>query len=868
MGEVYQARDTTLDRDVALKVLPEAFTADPDRLARFQREAKVLASLNHPNIGAIYGLEAAGDTQALVLELIEGPTLADRIAEGPMPVDEALTIATQIADALEVAHERGIIHRDLKPANVKVKADGTVKVLDFGLAKAVTTEISGVRVADTSTTSAPTPTTQIGTVVGTASYMSPEQARGKLVDRRSDVWAFGVVLYEMLTGKRAFQGDDMSLTLARLLEGEPAWEELPNTTPPRVTNVLQRCLEKDPRQRIHDVADVRLAIEGAFETTESGVVSTDLNSSRPLRAVVVAALLLVPVTALTTWITTRSGPSTNGLFSTVVALPSSEKLSEIGASTPMAISPDGSRLVYASALGGRSQLFVRELDQFEATPIPGTEGAHGPFFSPDGESIGFFLDVSLQRISLEGGAPQLICDVPEVSVGASWGADGIILFAAGSVGLARVSASGGDPEFLTSPRMDEGEVRHSWPEFLPGGDSVLFTVETGDGPRLGVLSVAARTWKTLALGEASQGHYLSTGQLVFAQSGELLVVDFDLDELEADGSPISVLDGVYTPPRLGGLRLAHFSVSASGGMVYAPGESTLAENSLVLVDRDGQFTTLLEGRGTFRYPRFSPNGRRIAVDVRSDTGDRDVWIFERERGTLTRLTFEGTNRNPIWSPDGLQITFSSDRDGTLDIHSKPSDGSGDAESLLTREGLQMPGSWASGGARLAFYELDRRTARDILVLSNQGDSVPFIATPFNERSPKFSPDGRWLAYVSNESGRDEVCIQEFGGSGAKWQISTDGGTEPVWTADGQELVYRTGAEIMAVSVQAEAALIVGDPQVLFEDDYDVEPDRHQNYDVSSDGQELVMVRSDDLAPTQLRVVLNWFEGLQERVPVP
>ena len=587
MGEVYRARDTNLDRDVAIKVLPETFTSDPDRLARFEREAKVLASLNHPNIGAIYGLEKSGDTRALVLELIEGPTLAERIKQGPIPLDEALPIAKQIAEALEQpAHEQGIIHRDLKPANIKVKDDGTVKVLDFGLAKALDTTPEGDPSQSPTLTAA---ATQMGVIMGTAAYMSPEQARGKAVDKRADIWSFGVVLYEMLTGQRAFQGEDVSLTLASVMKSDVKVTTLPPDLPANVRTVLRRCLEKDVSQRVRDIGDVRLAMEGAFETTgtspsESSAAPRLQVWQRPLPAIA-AAVGLVLATSLAVWTLLGSGtqrsPSPTRF---TLTLPDSDRLpAGFARGALLALSPDGQALVYGASRDGMFQLFHRPLDQFEATPMPGTETGGRPFFSHDGQWVGFYAGGALLKVALAGGPAQTLTALPSRSRGADWGADDMIVFGLAGPGgpLMRIPAAGGDPTVLFTP---EDRRASGYPQVLPGGDAVLFTVtEVGlDASELHLFMFDTGEHRTL-VPNAAAGRVLDTGHLVFVRSGALWAVPFDPERLDVVGNPVPVVEGV----RVSGLGDVDYAVADDGSLVYIPGDVSDEAHSLVWVDRNG-----------------------------------------------------------------------------------------------------------------------------------------------------------------------------------------------------------------------------------------------------------------------------------------
>ena len=602
MGEVYRATDTSLDRQVAIKVLPDAFASDAERLARFEREAKVLASLNHPNIGAIYGLEKSGDTRALVLELVEGPTLADRIKQGPIPVDEALPTAKQIAEALEAAHEQGIIHRDLKPANIKVKDDGTVKVLDFGLAKAFQPDASDPNMSQSPTISLTAAATQMGMVIGTAAYIAPEQAKGKVVDKRADVWAFGAVLYEMLTGQKPFVGDDVSDTLALVLKFEPAWDALPADTPPRIRQLIQTCLQKNPKQRVHDVADVRLVMEGVFETTARASSDAVLLAAwkRPVGTAVVA-LVSLAVGGFAVWSLTR--PALPRVVRFRIPLAADQAFSSPGRRM-VAISPDGSHIAYSA----NGSLWLRPVDQLEAVQVPGIgDRARGPFFTADGQSLGFWVAGQLKKVAVSGGAPVSLADLPTRPRGPSWGVDDMILYGQPE-GIMRVPGAGGTPELLIS--FGEGE-RIYGPQLLPGGEWVLFTMSTGsdstDEAQIVTQSVTTGE-RTVLINGGRDGRYLSTGHLVYLLNNVLFAVPFDVGARQVTGGPVPLVEGVSSSVASGGDRPAHFSVSANGSLVYvsgtAGGDGLV---SLVWVDRNGDEERLPAPRRAYEYPRVSPS---------------------------------------------------------------------------------------------------------------------------------------------------------------------------------------------------------------------------------------------------------------------
>ena len=661
MGEVYRARDTKLDRDVALKVLPEAFTADPDRLARFEREAKVLASLNHPNIGSIYGLEEAEGVRALVLELVEGPTLADRIKQGPIPLNDALPIAKQIAEALEAAHEQGVIHRDLKPANIKVKDDGTVKVLDFGLAKAFQPDASDLSAASP-TISLTAAATQMGMVIGTAAYMSPEQAKGKVVDKRADVWAFGAVLYEMLVGQKPFTGKDVSDTLAAVLRIDADFDALPDETPPRVRQVLKACLQKEPKDRVRDIGDVSLAMDGTFDTpaveTSSSVKPAQLQVwQRPTPALVVALALLAFGGLAVGTVMRPVLPSPGSLARFVVITPPDGPLFRSRNTPEVAISPDGTRIVYGSGTGPAAtrQLYLRHVDQLDASPLRGTERGNAPFFSPDGEWVGFQDAANtLKKVSVLGGPAVTICDVDGFSRGMSWAADDTIVFATtSSNGLMRVPAVGGEPEVLTTVDPEGAETAHAWPEVLPNGKGVLFTAWSGsdDGSRIAVVSLETGEITYLVPG-GSNPHYSPTGHIVYGVGGTLRAVGFDAERLAlTSNNPVPVVENVNTKPS----GAANFSLAGNGSLVYVAGAGGAGggpQRTLVWVDREGREEPIGLPPNAYAYARLSPDVTRLAVHI-GDPENTDVWISELARGTLTRLTTDPAGDfAPLWTPDG------------------------------------------------------------------------------------------------------------------------------------------------------------------------------------------------------------------------
>ena len=865
MGQVWQATDTQLNRQVALKILPDAFAADPDRLARFKREAQILASLNHPNIGSIYGLEEAEGVRALVLELVEGPTLADRIKQGPIPIDEALPIARQIAEALEAAHEQGVIHRDLKPANVKVKADGMVKVLDFGLAKAFQPDVSDVSVSASPTISLTAAATQMGMVIGTAAYMAPEQASGKTVDKRADVWAFGVVLYEMLTGTRPFVGDDVSKTLARVIAIDPDWNVLPKKLPPVLGTFLRGCLEKNPRQRVHDVADVRLAMAGAFDVpapppVEQPVTVPQLQVwQRPVPAAI-AALALLAVGGLAVWSLTRPGPQAVSRFE----IPLRAEESFVGlARHGVAVSPDGRQIVYTTQEG----LALRSLDQVTPVLVAGTDGgAREPFFSPDGESIGFYTQNQLQKVFTSGGAPVTLGDAQN-PWGASWGADDMILFGQGPDGIWRVPGTGGTPEVVIP--VENGEQAHG-PQMLPGGEWVLFTLRPAG---VGSWNAAQIVVQSLVTGEREvlieggrDARYLETGHLVYALNGVMTAIAFDLDAREVLGGPVPLVEGVGAAVPTGAVQ---FSVAGNGSLVYMPGGGVRSGQNFTLawVTRTGEDTPTAAPARPYGDPRVSPDGTRVAAAV-LDPDNTDLWIWHLDDGPLTRLTFdEAGDAFPLWTLDSSRLVFRSGRDGG-GLFWRAADGTGEVERLLESADLPRPWGWSTDG-RLVFAQ----APGDIGVLTVEGDRTVemLLDTEFEEEAPALSPDGRWLAYQSNESGQPNIYVQPFPNiDDGKWQVSTNGGGDPVWSPDGRHLFFLTfPPRMMVAEVETDPTFSPGTPTEAFDLSAYAMGGGGRRYDFAPDGERFILRRPEGAqTPAGLIVVQNWVQELTERVPVP
>jgi serine/threonine protein kinase/Tol biopolymer transport system component len=855
MGEVYRAKDTRLHREVAIKVLPDLFALDADRLARFKREAQVLASLNHPNIAAIYGLEESNGVQALVLELVEGPTLADRISQAQIPLDEALPIARQIADGLEAAHEQGIVHRDLKPANIKITHDGKVKVLDFGLAKMLSSAEAG-HYHSTQLSMSPTLSvhaTYAGVILGTAAYMSPEQARGKQVDKRTDIFAFGCVLHEMLAGHPAFQGEDATEILGRVVTGEPDWTKLPAGIPPRIRELLGRCLQKDPKLRLRDIGDTQ------FELRNPGAPpSAETAAERPAarRINLIATGIAVGLMVLAFIAGSKS------LKEERPSLPARLSIMPLEGhrvtSGPI-ITRDGGRVAFVSTDGKQPPLlYIRRLDSFELRAIPGSEDADKPFFSPDGRWVAYFAKGQLFKVDLEGGAPAALAEAP-LPAGGTWAEDGTIVFTpTWNSGLYRISASGGRAELIIRPDAANKEYALVWPYFLPGGKELLFTVWGQPFsishltlPELKRSVVAPNFWTSSAY--AASGHILAG-----SETGDLQAVRYD--SKTAGGSPISVLQNVHWSGAPGD-SLVKFGISLDGTLVYAPGDIT--QRSLVFVDETGKISPATAEHQPYLWLSVSPDGRKVAQIY----GMASVWVVDLERGGRTLLAgeYRASGRlQPIWSPDGSRIFFGSNHEGNWEIYSKSIARPDTTDIVLKKELDQFPVSVAPDGM-LAYVESHPQRGEDIWVLPPGGSPEPWLATKADELLPRFSPDGRLIAYVSNASGRYEVYLQPFHGQSERIQVSTAGGNEPAWSPRGERLYYREGNAMMAADVQTGARLSAGKPRRLFDGGWQLAAG--VPFAVMPDGKRFLMVRYEPAAiPTRMDVIFNWFDELKNRVP--
>jgi eukaryotic-like serine/threonine-protein kinase len=873
MGEVYEARDTTLNRRVAIKVLLPAVANDPDRLARFRREAQVLASLNHPHIAQIHGFEEADGVRTLVMELVDGPTLADRIASGAITIAEALPLATQIAEALEAAHEQGIIHRDLKPANIKVREDGTVKVLDFGLAKALDTQ-SGAPVDATSSPTFSAHATGTGVILGTAAYMSPEQARGRQVDRRADLWAFGCVLFEMLTGQRAFPGEGVSDTLAHVLMKEPDWNALPPDTPAPIRRLLRRCVEKERKQRLDSATAARLEIDEA-RANPSGTPAREpvpthvAREAQPFHstrrqnvtwlvaaASVVAGIAAVIAVALP-W--RRNAADLQVLRLEVITPPTSEP-------TSFALSPDGRQVVFVATAEGESKLWLRPLDQTTARPLPSTEHATFPFWAPDSRAIGFFADAKLKRLDLPGGKAEELADASN-GRGGAWSRDGVILFAANVIsGLLRVPATGGTPTSVTRPAP--GELGHRFPEFLPDGRRFLFWVGPSPPDVQGVYlgSLDAPETRRLVAADAP-GAYAHPGYLLWPRQGVLVAAPFDAARGALSGEPIPIAPAVGSSVATNRSAL---SVSTTGLLAYLTGVT--GRSRLVWRDRSGTVVRALgpPDESQLVYPEPSPDGQRVAIQ-RTVQGNMDIWQVDAARGITSRFTFDASvDSTAVWAPDGSRLVFRSNRNGVYDLFEKPATGAGDEQRLFASADDKIPSDWSADGRVLLFVNYVRNIP-DLWALPITSPSVgtpfPVAQTRFAEDQGQFSPDGGWIAYRSNESGRDEIYVQAFPGPGDKVRASAEGGSQPRWRRDGKELFYiAPDNRLVAVAIQLPPrghTPSFGAPVALFSTDLASRGAPKHQYAVAADGQRFLMIVSaDETVASSITIVQNWMAGLQ------
>jgi serine/threonine-protein kinase len=858
MGEVYRARDTRLNRDVALKILPTVFAADPDRLARFEREAQLLAALNNPHIAGIHGLEESSGVRAIVMELVDGETLAERIAGASLPMDESLAIARQIADALEAAHDQGIIHRDLKPANIKISSSGSVKVLDFGLAKLNDpnpSSVSNVPNATMSPTIVSPAMTTVGVLLGTAAYMAPEQARGRATDRRVDVWAFGCVLFEMLSGTQAFPGSDVTEVLATVLKSDPEWSALPASTPPRIRRVLERCLQKDPRQRLRDIGDVRLVLDGAFETAPATPVTVPVRGGRPNVLWPIAIVVAVLAGAGLTRYVGRPviEPDAVGRFSLV--LPAGDQL-PYATGTMVGVSRDGTTLVYRAARGGTLRLFVRRLDQLEATIVGDPSPGEAPFFSYDGQWIAYLGNNALKKVPVTGGPAETITMVTDPFRGGDWGEDGNVVLAGSTLWM--VPSTGGVvTTFATAPAG-----RRFWfPQRISGGRAILYTVsaQRPDAGDIEVLDIASKTSRKLVQGVA--GRVLPTGHLVFLRNGSLWAVRFDESTLQVQGTPVPVQEAV----RVEGGGAVQFAVAGDGTLMYIPGTQSGA-SQLVWIDRTGKEEVLNVPPRPYFSLRLDPTSTQVALEVRDPGAEgADIWVLPLGRQTPRRVTFDpADDALPSWTPDG-RLVYTSTRGNAASVFLQAADGTGAAEKIATDPlSLDQVAVTPDGKYLVA------RSNEDIMLIARDGKSAPrkLIEGPFRDRNPEVSRDGKWIAYQSDESGRPEVYVRAFPDTGrGKWQVSEQGGSRPLWAHSGKELLYMSATgDLTSVMFRAEGdAFVASTPTRLMA--LPPTPGAARAYDVSADDKRFLVSRTEaSTERAEINLVLNWLEELKKKVP--
>jgi serine/threonine-protein kinase len=862
MGEVYRARDSAMKREVAIKVLPAEFSRDPERSARLEREAHMIGQMSHPNIAVIYDLKRQGDLVYLVLELVPGETLARRLEGGPLPTRDALRIFKQIAWALEATHARGIIHRDLKPENVKITPEGIVKVLDFGLAREVVESVD----ASGRTRTGPQFLTESGTIVGTVAYMSPEQARSQPLDKRTDIWSFGVCLYEALAGVLPFQGGSAADVRANVLKDEPDFEALPRDLPAEIRKLVERCLKKDPSQRLRDIGDARLEIESALESPEGRSFAPSAGMPPRWIAVAMAAAFLAGAVAAALF---RGGapPANEALRRFAIELPPTEPMS-LDTGPALAISSDGATLVYTVPRGESTELRRRPLNQLEPVRIPGTEGAQEPFF-PSGRAgsaeLAFFSNGQLFRLAPNDAAPIRLAESPSPR-GGGWLGDRIVFSPRTESGLSWTTLRGGSADSLT--RLAPGEKSHRWPTILEGGRRALFTCWTEKGFEIRIADLESGD-NRLVVENASFGRIAPTGHLLFVRDFKLIAAVFDADEGKILGEPMPVVENVHVDTLTGA---GFFDVSSDGTLVYAPREEGVegeVYGRLLSLDRDGKAELLNPVSRAYHVPRLSPSGRTL-LTILTEGGATDVWSMDLSRGTMSRVTLDGRNGVAVWHPDGERIAYASRREDSLrfDLVVKALS-SGAAETRLAASGdLQFPTSWSPDGSRLAYVELVGGTQGDVWIWNERtGRSERVLGSTYNESAAVFSPDGRYLAYVSDETGEDEVYVLSVDGSSPKTRVSTEGGREPVWSESA--LYYRDEDWMMEVPFQTESGFSAGEPVRLFEAPFDEAVAYYATYDVSKDGSRFLMVRTDEGRDAKrLIVVTNWVSALSELVPLP
>jgi serine/threonine-protein kinase len=895
MGEVYKARDTRLDRTVAVKILPSALAFDRQFRERFDREARTISQLDHPHICTLYDVGEQDGTSFLVMQYLEGETLEQRLKKGAPPLEQSLLWMIQVADALDKAHRAGIVHRDLKPGNIMLTKTGA-KLLDFGLAKASQPAVAGAALSMLPTTP-PTLTAQ-GTILGTFQYMAPEQLEGQETDGRTDIFAFGAVAYEMLTGKKAFEGKSQASLISAIISSNPppiaASQPL---TPPALDHLVRTCLAKDPEARWQSASDVKRELQwlaGSATRGTTAVVGTErLRWTVPVTTTALGLVIGTLVTMLGSRLMMHQPADFKGVTRTFVSVAPADQLRSVPADTQggegrpsrtaLALSPDGRLLVFSAVRAGHQALYARALDQVDAAPIPGTDDGVNPFFAPDGRWVGFWANGALRKVPLNGGPPTVVCETGPI-FGASWGSTNTIVFARQREGLLQVPAEGGTPRTITTLDEKRGEFSHRLPFVLPGGGAVVFTVTLHPAPRwdeaqLAVVSIATGERKNL--GPGADARYVTTGHLIFMRAGTLVAAPFNLARLELTGGVVSLISDVMQAGRQGAAMTdtgaGQFATSSSSTLAYVPGGlGADVERTLVWVDRRGIARPLAARVGPYFAPMLSPDARRIVLWTQGD--DRNVWLHDVDRGTLSRLTSEGRNSRAIWTPDGTRVVFGSAKAGVDNLFWKAADGSGGAERLTTSPNVQMPSSWSPDGKTLAFLEFPSATHAVVWLLPLEGDRQPhpLLQTRFNTTYAEFSPDGRWIAYVSDESGRDEVYVQPFPGPGPRKQISNDGGTQPAWSRTSRELFYtdyvsgsgQAAFDMFVVPVVLTPTFSAGTPRVLFKGRF-AGQGATRGYDVTPDGQRSLMAQTKERPPakvTQIILVQNWGEELKARVP--
>jgi serine/threonine protein kinase len=878
MGEVWRAEDTKLGREVALKVLPEEFAKDPERMARFEREAKVLASLNHPNIATLFGLETTSGTETetgtetvfLAMELVEGGDLSERIKQGPVPVEEAAAIALQIAEALEAAHEQGIVHRDLKPANIKLRPDGTVKVLDFGLAKAWDAESN-----DSSLSMSPTLTahaTAAGVIIGTAAYMSPEQAAGVAADRRADIWSFGVVLWEMLSGRKLFEGETVSHVLASVLKDQVDLDALPSETPPRLHELIARCLKKQPKQRLQAIGDARIVLEDYLADPEGSIAvmteSVRVTPAAPRwRRLLPWTIATALAAAMAAFMWSVLGASPQVISATIPPPVDAEFHLNPNSPGPVAVSPDGRSIAFsAQDANGDVLLYVRRLDAPQAQALSGTVNAGYPFWSPDSRWIGYFnrSEGTLKKIDTNGGPPITLTEAPN-GKGGAWNGDGVIVFAPSADSpLHRVASAGGESVPLTEIDA-ERHNSHRHPRFLPDGRQIIFLAR-GNTPKESALLVTDLQGGAVreVLSTETQAEYASD-HLLFVRERALMAQPFDPGSARLEGEAAPLAEDVMV---IQGAALASFSVSRTGVLSFATGRAE-EQTQLEWRDRTGGGVSAFGDPAPYRSAIISPNGTQAVAEViDATTGTQDLWIFDIERGLRTRFTFDpGQDIWPVWSPDGRTVFFASNRDGAFNVYGKSLEGAGEVEELVHAEHNLFPSSVSPDGTRLFVFGPGDGTGTDLMtvVLDDGGDPAFYRQTEFNESCAVFSPDGNWAAYHSNESTRLEVYVAPYPGPGRRWQVSTDGGVYPIWRADGKEIVYtRFDGSLQVVAVRAEGdTFFVEEEETLFT----IEPPEIGGpyFSASADFQRFLIVPpTTQRADSLLHLLVNWPTALEAR----